>query len=201
MRELRIGENVLAPDGERLGEVERLVIDPTAHRVTHIVVDGRVLGLARIRDAGPDGLVADVGRDGMTRLPEVHSELLGTPDEVWSPPPGYRLQNFLSLAGAIVGQGPYVPPVQADLDLSAVHEITPSSPVWSGKRRLGEVAEVLTDDSGALIDFVLDRGFLHRRVRVPAGRVVEVIGNNVHVDLTEEEVAELPPEDVESGTP
>jgi uncharacterized protein YrrD len=201
VRELRIGEDVLAPDGERLGSVERLVIDPTAHRVTHIVVDGRVLGLARIRDAGPDGLVADLGRDGLARLPEVHSELLGTPGEAWSPPPGYRLQNFLSLAEAIVGQGPYVPPVQADLDLSTVHEITPSSPVWSGKRRLGEVAEVLTDDSGALIDFVLDRGFLHRRVRVPAGRVVEVIGNNVHVDLTEEEVTELPPEDIESGTP
>jgi hypothetical protein len=194
MRQLRIGEDVLAPDGERLGSLERLVIDPTAHRVTHIVVDGRVLGLARISDAGPDGLVADVGPEGMSRLPEVHSELLGTPDEVWSPPPGYRLQNFLRLAEAVVGQGPYVPPVEADLDLSAVHEITPSSPVWSGKERLGEVAEVQTDDSGALIDFVLDRGFLHSRVRVPAGRVVEVIGNNVHVDLTEEDVQELPPE-------
>jgi len=201
VRELRIGEDVLAPDGERLGSVERLVIDPTAHLVTHIVVDGRVLGLGRVRDAGPDGLVADVDRDAMARLPEVHSELLGTPGEAWSPPPGYRLQNFLSFAEAIVGQGPYVPPVQADLDLSAVHEITPSSPVWSGKRRLGEVADVVTDDSGALIDFVLDRGFLHRRVRVPAGRVVEVIGNNVHVDLTEEEVADLPPEDVGSRTP
>lgn len=196
MRELRIGEDVLAPDGERLGSVERLVIDPTAHRVTHVVVDGRVLGLGRLRDAGPDGLVADVGRGGMSRLPEVHSEVLGTADEAWSPPPGYRLQNFLSIAEAVVGQVPYIPPVQADLDLSAVHEITPSSPVWSGNDRLGEVADVLTDDSGALIDFVLDRGFLHGRVRVPAGRVVEIIGNNVHVDLTDEEVHELPPEGI-----
>src|SRR2546421_4384919 len=97
-----------------------------AHRVTHIVVDGRVLGLGRISDAGPNGLVADVGRDGMRRLPEVHDELLGTPGEVWSPPAGYRLQNFLSIAESVVGQVPYVPPVEADLDVSAVHEITPS---------------------------------------------------------------------------
>jgi hypothetical protein len=198
VRTLRVGEDVLAPDGERLGTLERLVVDPTAHRVTHIVVDGRVLGLGRISDAGPNGLVADVGRDGLSRLPEVHHELLQTPGEVWSPPPGYRLQNFLSLAEAVVGQGPYVPPVEADLDLSAVHEITPSSPVWSGSRRLGEVAEVQTDDSGALIDFILDRGFLHSHVRVPAGRVVEVIGNNVHVDLTDEEVQDLPRENTQS---
>ena len=195
MRELRVGEDVLAPDGRRLGTLERLVIDPTANRVTHIVVDGRVLGLGRVRDAGADGLVAELDRDGLSRLPEVHSEILGTPDEVWSPPPGYGLQNFLSIAEAVVGQGPYVPPVQADLDLSTVHEITPSSPVWSGRERLGEVAEVQTDDSGALIDFVLDRGFLQRRVRVPAGRVVEVIGNNVHVDLTDEELEDLPTEE------
>jgi hypothetical protein len=198
VRELRIGEDVLAPDGERLGTVERLVVDPSAHRVTHLVVDGRVLGLGRITDGGADGLVADVDKQGMARLPEVHSELLGTPDEAWAPPPGYRLQNFLSIAEALVGQVPYVPPVQADLDVSSVHEITPSSPVWSGRSRLGEVAEVLTNDSGALIDFVLDRGFLHRRVRVPAGRVVEVIGNNVHVDLTEEELEELPPEEAQA---
>jgi hypothetical protein len=196
LRDLRIGEDVLAPDGERLGSVERLVVDPSAHRVTHIVVDGRVLGLGRITDAGPDGLVADVGRGGLSRLPEVHSELMGTPGEAWSPPPGYRLQNFLSIAEAIVGQGPYVPPVQADLDVSKVHEITPSSPVWSGRHRLGEVAEVQTDDRGALIDFVLDPGFLRTRVRVPAGRIVEVIGNNVHVDLTDEELDQLPEENL-----
>lgn len=200
MRELRIGEDVLGPDGDRLGSVERLVVDPDAHRITHVVVAGRVLGLARIRDGGLGTLVADVGRDGLARLPEVHSELLGTPDEAWAPPPGYGLQNFLSIAGALVGQTPYVPPVQADLDLARVHEITPSSPVWSGDRRLGEVSDVLTDDSGTLIDFVLDRGFLHRRVRVPAGRVIEVVGNNVHVDLSDEELEELPSEDAQAGT-
>jgi uncharacterized protein YrrD len=61
---------------------------------------------------------------------------------------------------------------------------------------LGHVAEVTTDDSGALIDFVLDAGLLQRRVRVPAGRVVEVVENNVHVDLTEDELEDLPSEDV-----
>jgi len=196
MREIRVGEDVLAPDGERLGTVERLVVDPGARRITHIVVHDRVVGMARLRDAGSDGLVADVNREEFAKLPEVNPEHVQPAGEGWLAPAGHTLQHFLSVAGAIIGQGPYVPPVHAELDVSNVHEITPSSPVWSGRDRLGHVAEVTTDDSGALIDFVLDPGLLRHRVRVPAGRVVEVVGNNVHVDLTEDELEDLPAEDV-----
>ncbi|MDQ6922117.1 MAG: PRC-barrel domain-containing protein [Candidatus Dormibacteraeota bacterium] len=196
MREIRVGEDVLAPDGERLGTVERLVVDPGAHRITHIVVHDRVVGMARLTDAGSDGLVADVNREELAKLPEVNPEQVQPAGEGWLAPAGHTLQHFLSVAGAIIGQGPYVPPVHAELDVSNVHEITPSSPVWSGRERLGHVAEVTTDDSGALIDFVLDPGLLRHRVRVPAGRVVEVVGNNVHVDLTEDELEDLPAEDV-----
>jgi hypothetical protein len=196
MREIRIGEDVLAPDGERLGTVERLVIDPGAHRITHVVVGDRMLGMGRLTDGGSDGLIADVNREEFGKLPEVNPDHVKPAGEGWLAPAGHTLQHFLSVAEAIVGQGPYVPPVHADLDVSNVHEITPSSPVWSGEERLGHVAEVTTDDSGAMIDFVLDQGVLRPRVRVPAGRVVEVVGNNVHVDLTEDELEDLPAEDV-----
>jgi hypothetical protein len=192
VRQLRIGEDVLAADGERLGTVEGLLVDHQGHRVTHVLVEGRLLGLAKLRDAGPDGLASNLGREEFEQLPEAHEGLVGPAGASWSPPPGYRLENFLAFAGAVIGQVPYVPPVHVEFDEGASHEITPSSPVWSGRDRLGEVAEVLTDEEGRLIDLVLDRGFLHRRVRIPAGRVVEVVGNNVHVDLTEEEFHELP---------
>jgi hypothetical protein len=196
MRELRIGEDVLAPDGERLGTVERLVVDPDANRITHVVVADRLLGVPRLADAGAAGLVAQISPEEFKKLPEAGSDQLHAAGEGWRPPPGHTLQHFLSVAEAIVGQGPYVPPVEVDLDLSAVHHITPNSPVWSGQKRLGHVADVTTDDTGRLIDFVLDRGLLGRHVRVPAGRVVEVVGNNVHVDLTGEELENLPSEDV-----
>jgi hypothetical protein len=196
MREIRIDEDVLGRDGERLGKVERLVVDPGAHRITHVVVEGRMLGIARLSDGDGGALVANVSGEEFGRLPEVNPEHVHSPGEGWLSPAGHTLQHFLSVAEAIVGQGPYTPPVHADLDASGVHEITPSSPVWSGRERLGHVAEVTTDDNGALIDFVLDPGLLQRRVRVPAGRVVEVVGNNVQVDLTEDELEDLPSEDV-----
>ena len=195
MRELRIGEDVLAPDGERLGKVERLVVDEEAHRVTHVIAGGRLVDIGKLRDAGPEGLAATLGRDEFQRLPEAHSELVGPAGEGWTPPPGYTLENFVRLAQALIGQGPYVPPVHADFDVREVHEITPSSPVWAGQERLGEVVRVMTDDAGQLVELVVDRGLRHGgRVRLPADRVVEVVGNNVHVNLTEEELDHLPQE-------
>jgi sporulation protein YlmC with PRC-barrel domain len=196
MREIRIGEDVQARNGETLGTVEKLVVDPTAHRITHVVVAGRLLGVPRLMHLDSAELVADVSQEEFEKLPDVNPDHVRPAGEGWLAPAGHTLQHFLSVAEAIVGQGPYIPPVHVDLDVSNVHEITPFSPVWSGKDRLGHVAEVTTDDGGSLIDFVLDRGLLQRRVRVPAGRIVEVVGNNVHVDLTEAELEDLPSENV-----
>src|SRR5207253_2834979 len=116
VRTLRIGEEVVDPDGRRLGSIERLVVDPTAHRVTHIVVLGRLVGVDRIADDGQGRLRVDLTSDGLRRLPEVHPGLVVPPGEHWHPPDGYVVENFLRLVEAFVGQSAYVPPVQVDLD-------------------------------------------------------------------------------------
>ena len=192
-RELRIGEDVLGADGRPLGQVERLVVDETAHRVTHVVVDGRLVGAGRLRDAGPDGLATDLTREELRRLPTAEHDHLGAPGANWSAPLGYTLENFLAIAGALVGQAPYQPPVHLDTELEDVHEVTAGSPVWSGSRRVGDVERVLTDDSGTISELVvkLDGPFGHH-VRLPIARVTEVVGNNVHVDLDEAAERELP---------
>ena len=191
-RELRIGEDVLGPDGHPLGQVERLVVDERAHRVTHVVVDGRLVGVQRLRDAGRDGLVADLSADDLKRLPEAEHDHIGAPGANWSAPLGYTLENFLAIAGALVGQAPYQPPVHLDTELEDVHEVTAGSPVWSGRRRVGDVERVLADDAGAVSELVVRlHGPFGRHVRVPIDRVTEVVGNNVHVDLDEAAEREL----------
>ncbi len=193
MRELRIGEEVLGREGERLGTIERLVVDESAHRVTHLVVDGHLVGAGRFRASGPDRLQCDLDPAGLARLPRERTDQLRPAGEHWNPPSGYAVGNFLRVAGAILGQGPYVPPIHLEVDLSAVHEITVGSPVWAGEERLGEVARVLTDDADNLTQLVLHRqGLLGANVLLPAGRVTEVVGNNVHVDLGPDEAARLP---------
>jgi sporulation protein YlmC with PRC-barrel domain len=190
-RELHIGEDVLAADGSRLGTVERLVVDERAHRVTHVVVDGRLVPAERLRAAAPEGLASDLGQQEFEGLPHVDHDHVGAPGDHWQPPGGYVLENFLAMTQALIGQSPYVPPVSLDTGLEDVHEITEGSPVWSGTRRLGEVEQVLTDDSGNVTELVIRRaGVLGGFGLLPVGRVTEVVGNNVHTDL--EPGAELP---------
>ncbi len=187
-RALHIGEDLLAADGSRLGTVDRLVVDERAHRVTHVVVAGRLVPTERLRDAGPDGLATDLNAAEVDALPSA-GELV-PPPERWRPPGGYTLGNFLAIAEALIGQSPYVPPVHvgAEPDAQPVHEITEGSPVWSGDRRLGRVERVLTDDSGEVTGLVVDReGALAGSGLLAASRIIEVVGNNVHTDLGEQE--------------
>lgn len=194
MRSLRIGEEVLGRDRHRLGTVERLVVDEQAHRVTHLVIGGRLVGVGRVRDLDGGRLAADLDRDELAQRPEARPELVGAPRSHWRAPGGYSLGDFLAITSALVGQGPYVPPVHLDLDLSAVHEIAPGSPVFSGSQQVGTVSKVLTDEAGRVTSLVLRRpGLLGHRVQVPPDLVTEVVGTAVHVALSGAQIAELPP--------
>ena len=176
MRDLRAGEEVLHSDGTSAGSVERIVVDQAANRVTHLVVGDRLVPLARFQDAGPDGLVLDLDAGALTRLPHVDHGHVVPPGEHWKAPSGHALGNFLAIAGALIGQAPYVPPTVGELGLEDVHNITEGSPVWVGNRKLGEVQSVDTSDDGVLTALVLRDGD-----RVAAAEIVDVIGNNVHL--------------------
>jgi PRC-barrel domain len=193
VRSLRIGEEVLGSDRRRLGTVDRLVVDEQAHQVTHLVVAGRLLGVGRVTDVDGTRLVADLDGDGLRLQPEARPELVTPPGGHWRAPGGYSLGDFLAIASALIGQGPYVPPVHVDLDLSAIHEIAPGSPVFSGPDHVGDVSQVLTDDAGDVESLVVRRpGFMGRRVELPPNHVTEVVGSAVHVNLSDAEVDRLP---------
>lgn len=195
MRQLKIGEDVLGRDGIRLGHVDRIVVDEGAHLVTHLVVADRVVPLSNFLDAGPDGLATDLDGAELNSFPSHDEEPYREPGTYWSPPEGYALHNFLTIASAIIGQAPYAPPVHADLTPGeGISEIAAGSPVWVEEKEIGHVAEVLTDDAGRTRDLVMVRpGLAGEHVLIPIEKVIEVVGQNVHVDLTETDVELLEP--------
>ncbi len=201
MRNLRIGEEVVGPDGRRVGALERIVVDERAHRVTHLVVERRLVGIGHFRDVDRSRLGVDLDVEGLRRQPEAGSVDLEPPGEHWQVPGGYVADDFLRIVNALVGQGPYVPPVHADLDLSAVHEIMPGSPVFSGRKHVGNVSQLLTDDAGEVASLVVRRpGVRGVRHLVPAEAVTEVVGTTVHLDLDQRAIDALPEfEEAEAG--
>lgn len=187
-----IGEDVLDRQGARLGQVDRLVVDEGAHEVTHIVVADRVIPLSHFRDAGPDGLATDIPAGGLGRFPRHDEVALEPPGENWQAPAGYLLQEFVALTGSLIGGAPYQPPIHAGLTPGeGPAELIAGSPVWADDRRLGEVVEVYTDDRGHTAGIVLERE--GKRYKLPIHHVVEVVGPNVHVELTETDIELLEP--------
>ena len=195
MKALRIGEDVLAVDGSRLGTVERLVVDEGAHQVTHLIVEDHVVPIGEFLDAGPDGLATKLDQAGLEAFPRHDESSLEAPGEHWEPPAGYQLQNFLAVAGALLGNAPYLPPVHADLTPGeGASEITAGSPVWTGERQIGHVVEVVTDEKGKVREVVMARGGLRgEHVVIPLEKIIEVVGSNVQVDLNETDVDLLEP--------
>lgn len=195
MKQLRVGEDVLAADGSRLGQVERLVVDEGAQTVTDLVVRSRVIPLREFKDAGPDGLATDLHDDDLARFPTHDKAALEAPGDHWEPPEGYQLHNFLAVAGALLGSAPFVPPVHADLTPGeAAHEITAGSPVWVGEKRIGRVSELVIDENGHTRQLVMTReGLRGEQVLIPVEKVIEVVGPNVQVDLNETEIDLLEP--------
>lgn len=192
MRTLDPGEPVVGSDGERLGTVGRLVVDEAAHRVTHLVIGDRVVGIGHLRRSAGRELTLDLDAEGLRRQPDlVAARVEGVPAH-WQPPEGWTLPNFLRVVGAIVGSGVYTPPVEVDDDAANVHELTPGSPVWACETELGRVERVDTADDGTITRVVVAAHHPRRSVAVPIQAVQEVIGNNVHLNLDPNSFDTLP---------
>jgi hypothetical protein len=188
--EVHPGEEVMGRDGRLLGSIDRLVVDEKNHRVTHVVIDDHLVGVRRLRQV-EGGLRADLTTEELEKLPPAEHDHLGAPGDNWTAPLGWTLENFLNVTGALIGQAPYIPPVHIDPELENVDEITEGSPVWSGNRKLGVVERVFTAEDGSIKELVIRReGILAGHARIPASRITEVVGNNVHTDIGPDE--ELP---------
>lgn len=193
MRTLDPGEQVVGSDGERLGSVSRLVVDEAAHRVTHLVIGDRVVGIGHLRRADKGHLILDLDRDGLKAQPDLAAARLEGVPAHWEAPDGWALGSFLRIANAFVGQEAYTPPVEVDDDAENVHEVTPGSPVWSEFTELGRVDAVDTADDGTITRLIVDAHHPRRRVAVPIQAVQEVVGNNIHLNLSPDQFAKLPP--------
>ncbi len=195
MRSLRTGEDVFAPDGSRLGRVERIVVDESGHQVTHVVVEGRAIPAGRLQDAGYDGLASDVAREELDRLPDASQPPFAAPGEHWEPPEGFVLEDFLAFVDAfnrVVAQGPFQPPVHIETGASLLHEIHSGSPVWCGNDLVGRVDRLLWDGERNVTHVVVKHGFPAKLTQVPVGDVKEVAGNNVHLAVDEASFKGLP---------
>ena len=218
-----IGASVTCSDGA-CGHVARVVVDPVARAVTHLVVEpAHWLGLGRLvpialASVGESGVRLSCTRadfDQLEAAEETHF-LGGTGDaEVGSPetgaspeaepyPPSAVLAwPYFGLAGPGMAGGPVegMPPaITYDAVPPGEVEVRRGRPVHATDGNIGHVEGLVVDPGTHYVTHVLLReGHLRGRkdVAIPMTAVDAVDADGIKLRISKHEVAELPPVDID----
>jgi len=203
--EYAIGAGVSCEDGDR-GHLRRVVIDPVARVVTHLVVDpgkwsarGRLVPIGLVDSAG-DGICLRCSCsefDALEDAEETHflattGEQLGYGSGEMYTWPYYGLGSASDLGPGMMG----LPPVITEDRV----------PVGDVEIRRGEQVHATDGDIGRLHGLVIDPDDHHvthilledghlwgkRRVAIPIGAVTKVSSGDLRLSLTRDQVRELP---------
>lgn len=202
--------------GDECGEVESVVVDPVADRLTHLVVrpddagDQARLVPAHIAVPGPDGVDLNCTRARFDEFEPAVRTYFFSEEERTGPARGDRVLEWplYGLAMTPTAMTGFTPGVDPQLAAATVEHI-PGGEV--GVRR-GE--PVRADDGGEIgrvqglvvvppdsevTHVLLDEGRLwgRKRVAIPITAVVGIGANGVSVGLTKDQIRDLPPVDVD----
>ena len=201
--QFRIGSEVVCSDGV-CGELRRVVVDPVARAITHLVVEPR-----HRRGSGhlvPIDLVASTANQIRLRCTESDFHLLEDAEETQFLPGasgawGYEQEQMLSLPYYPLGMGMGAWPhaiITDRVPLGEV-EVRRGEHVHATDGALGRVQGLVVDPSDHHVTHVLlDEGHLwgEKRIAIPISAVTRV-SDGIRLNLTKEEVRDLPSVDLD----
>lgn len=218
-----IGSGVLCQDGE-CGELRRVVVDPVARRVTHLVVDeghgdkeagtGRLVPIA-LAAATADGIALRCTSEEYQKLEFAEeTQFVSGARGDW----GYDQSQLMSwpfytmgMAGVRPdGAGVLANPAPPAESQVVTYERVPAGetqirrggPVHATDGDIGRVQGLVVDPADqSMTHILLDEGHLwgKKRVAIPAEAVASVGEDGVALTLSKDEVRDLPPADVDEG--
>jgi sporulation protein YlmC with PRC-barrel domain len=212
--EYTIGAEVSCNDGP-CGELTRVVIDPVARVVTHLVVDPRQRhGLGRLVpidlvDGSSQGIrlrCSTAEFDGLEEAEETRF-LLDTDGETgyadgevfsW---PYYGLGAGLDGMGGLAGAGA-PPAVTYDRLPMGEVDVRRGDHVYASDGNIGRIQGlVINPDDHHVTHVLLQEGHLwgKKEVAIPIGAVTDVTGDGVRLSLSRDQVRDLPSVQIAAG--
>jgi sporulation protein YlmC with PRC-barrel domain len=194
------------------GELADIVIDPTANRVTHLVVQphhdhGRatLVPTELVGEDGADGISLRCTVDEVARLPHVQEFAYLRLDKfpVEDPEWDVGIETVLAMpyyepvAVGFDGGMPLDPQVEMTYDRVPKGEVEiqrASAVMDASGHRLGHVDGFVVDADGQISHVVLERGHLfgRREITIPIGDVATVETDGVTLGLDKDAVERLP---------
>jgi sporulation protein YlmC with PRC-barrel domain len=207
-----IGAHASCDDGE-CGTVKRVVVDPLARTVTHLVVEPKHrLGLARLVPLG----IAQSTQDGVRlRCSMADFEQLDSAEETQFVPGTLGYENYgpeqvmswpyfgLSGGQAAGVAGAVVPGVSQTITYDTVPEgevdVRRGEPVHATDGPIGRVHGLVIDKASRRVSHVLlDEGHLwgRKEVAIPIS-AVKSVEDGIELRMTKQEVEDLPPVEID----
>jgi uncharacterized protein YrrD len=204
---IKIGVPIFAEDGQA-GRVSRVILHPSTQELHGIVATEErllphdvVVPAALIASADEDGLTVRGTVEAISALePFALSQYTEAPED-WIPPTGdassiYLFPSSPYAVGAFdrpSAVGPASAHEVESLGMGDV-DVSGSTLVYCGERQVGHLDRVFTEDnSDHVTHLVLQRGTMRRDIAVPVDRVSSIGDEGILLDLTEEELDNLPP--------
>lgn len=208
------GADVFTADGEKAGEVERVVIDPKTNKVTHIVVqkgflftEEKVVPILLVDEATQERVTLHFIED-LDALPPLKEEhyvpLYGAADKpsgravYWYPPrgvPWWRPGGYLQYPDTFGYPEPaFVVRTEKHIPESTVALEEGAPVITKDGERVGDVERVLTEPaSDRATHFVISQGlFLEEEKVVPTTWVRDIHEDEVHLAVSSDLVDSLP---------
>jgi uncharacterized protein YrrD len=222
-----LGMDVLGSDGEKVGTVERIVVDSNTKRIHQFIVhrgflshDDKLVDIEMVSSQDTDGLRLDLTSDQVNKLP-------GFVEERFVQIPEHERESLPFMVPNAMGAGSYLygaPNVgrgyegSQDSFFDAAPAVAPVIEDWSNipetdvmisegtdvygvdGDKLGSVGEVLVSNDGAINGFVVSKGLIFKKdVRVPIDWVESADGDQIRLSVTTAQ-AEAGAFDIEDST-
>lgn len=189
-------------DDEDCGHIDKVVIDPTHRRVTHLVIrlhDGtrKIVPSTTIAEAHEDWIHLGMGCQALRAAPPFSETDYSLPSSDWGPPEGYRHTDILwpsdyaATLTSDISPGPL--PIEHVNVAPGEEVVSAGDRVFCTDKECGNVADLLFDpDTEKALGFVVRRGFLFARdVAIPMGWIDHIEQDGVHLKMTAQQVEEL----------
>ena len=205
MTEFTIGADVSCTDGP-CGKLSRLIVEPDSQAVTHLVVEPRHRGPARLvpvglAEAAGGEIGLQISRDEFGKLDSAEEQEVLPADggyQMLAPDP--RVVGVYGLGIPLAKLSPRAKRVDAE-DLVPLGEVEVSrgDPVFATDGEIGRIHGLVIDPGNRHVSHVLlEEGHLWGRkdVAIPISAVAK-IGEIVRLSISKQQVQDLPPVDID----
>lgn len=217
---LTTGADVYSSAGEKLGSLDRVILDPETKEVTHIVIERgllsktrKVVSMDRMNDEIDEQVTLTGSKHDLddypdfeethyisadeTDYPAADSPTTSVPTSFWYPPTGLAWWRVASPAVDM----PYNPVMPAyvtrtrqNIPEGTVALEEGAKVMSSDEKHIGNIAQVIVDtDDNRVTHFVVDEGFLFKdRKLIPVLWISEIDEDAVYLSATAKVLERLP---------